>query len=449
MIGLRLPHKRRNRCCGIAARNRERYRLRVVMLARLERTVRERGLLDGGDRVLVAVSGGPDSMALLHGLAVLAPRLSITLEVATIDHGLRPEAAGEAAWVAERARALGLPHTTAVLALGGGSGRVGQEAARRARLAALEGIAQGRGCGRIALGHHADDQAETVLFRILRGTGVGGLRGIPYRRGPFVRPLLDVRRVEIIRFLKRRQIAFIEDPSNANRRFARSRLRHDVLPALAVENPRIVDALLGLAADAARHLGEGSAVDGVVRKAAAAGIPLSERAATAVRRAITDRAGTRRFDLTGGDVEVRYGVPVFRTHAPGGGSASPSHDEIEIAAPGIHRLSDGTSVEITRVDCLPSASQGDAAFDAERLCWPLRMRHIRPGDRMLPRRGRGRRKLQDLLVDAKIPRPDRPWLPVVTDSVGCVLMVPGLRPADTAAPTTSTRRWLVVRHRGI
>ncbi|HEY2902277.1 MAG TPA: tRNA lysidine(34) synthetase TilS, partial [Polyangia bacterium] len=205
------------------------------MLSSVWKTIRREQLFAAGDRVLVAVSGGPDSMALLAVLWELAPRLALRLEVATVDHGLRPEAAVEAALVAERAAALELPfHRLAVDVPGaraGGRPRGSlQSVARTLRLQALEDLAARLGGARVALGHHADDQAETILFRILRGTGVRGLRGIPYQRGVFIRPLLDVRRTAIEAYVKRRSLPVVRDPSNMDSRFARTRLRHQILP---------------------------------------------------------------------------------------------------------------------------------------------------------------------------------------------------------------------------
>ena len=219
------------------------------MLSAIQRTIAEHDLVARGDRVLVAISGGPDSTALLFGLARLAQRLGIELRAATVDHGLRPEAAAEAAAVARTCAALGIPCEVLRVEVRRRAHVSIQDAARRARAAVLTEAAARLGCQRVALGHTADDQAETVLFRIVRGTGLAGLAGIPYRRDRFIRPLLDVRRAQVLSFLRRRRIAFVEDPSNRDPRFARSRVRADWLPFLARENPRIVEALLSLAAD--------------------------------------------------------------------------------------------------------------------------------------------------------------------------------------------------------
>ena len=190
-------------------------------------------------------------MALLHVLWELRDRLGLTLEVAGVDHGLRPAAAEELELVQGRAEALGLPFVRLAVDVARHRRGTGlQDAARRARLGALAALAAERGARRVALGHQAADQAETILFRIVRGTGLAGLKGIPYLRGTFVRPLLDLSRAEILRYLRRRSIPFVDDPSNADLRFARARIRHRHLPALAEENPRVAEALVALAAAA-------------------------------------------------------------------------------------------------------------------------------------------------------------------------------------------------------
>ncbi len=282
------------------------------MLSRVELTIRERGLFDRGDRVLCAVSGGPDSMALLHALWELRQRLGLELAVATVDHGLRPEARAEAELVAARARDLDVEWrllAVDVRAARASSPRSSswQDVARRLRLEALEAHARAVGAQKIALGHQSDDQEETILFRILRGTGVRGLAGIPYRRGMLVRPLLDLGRAQILTYLRRRSIPFVEDPSNRDPRFARARLRHQILPALRAENPRLGEALRALGTDAARLTGGPAA-----QEATQDGPPLNRRAAAVVERLRRARGGTRRVDVAGAEVQISYGQVTWR-----------------------------------------------------------------------------------------------------------------------------------------
>jgi tRNA(Ile)-lysidine synthase len=403
------------------------------MLSAVLATIAAHDLLRAGDRVVVAVSGGPDSMALLHALWELRDRLGVTIEVAAVDHGLRADARREIDLVRERATALGLPFSAVDVDVAaerrGRRGASVQDAAREVRLRALADLAAAHGANRVALGHQADDQAETVLYRIVRGTGIAGLAGIPYSRDVFIRPLLDVTRAQILRYLRRRSIPFVEDPSNADPRFARARMRHQVLPALARENPRIAEALRALAS-AARG---GPAVN--VEPAAASS--LSRRAAITVARLVA-RGGTASVDVAGGRrVEVSYGAVRLRDRK-GGRDARDAGRAVVIERPGRYCWAAGGVVDV-RED--PSGEEG---FDADQLAWPLVMRARRAGDRMRPRGGRGSRKLSDLMIDAKIARPLRAALPIVTTADDVVLFVPGLRPAEAGRPSASTRRCISI-----
>jgi tRNA(Ile)-lysidine synthetase-like protein len=438
------------------------------MLSRLRRTIAEHDLFAGplGTRVLVAVSGGPDSMALLAGLWELSGRLGLTLEVAVVDHGLRAEAAREGDLVAERASALGLQfHRLRVdvgaarsAAAGGGVGQTRsgaaehaptgtpegagagtgargglQEVARRLRLEALEGLARARRLGAVALGHNADDQSETVLFRVLRGTGVEGLAGIPYRRGCLARPLLDVSRAQILEYLRLRSIPFAEDPSNRDLRFARARIRHLILPMLRHENPRIDEALQRLAASAS---GRFPAPEVLGR------VAIPSRIAVSVAEAARAARGTRSFDLSDSRrIVVTYGrVEVIQSGEGAAGGPRPS--PVEVPGAGEYALAGGVTV-LVRDLVRDAQPDGDLVwFDGERLAWPLTLRGRRAGDRMRPRGGRGTRKLADLMIDAKIPRHERERLPVVVAADGELLFVGGLRPSEAGRPGPGTRRWI-------
>jgi tRNA(Ile)-lysidine synthase len=415
-----------------------------VVLSRVLRTIRERGLVTKGDHLLVAVSGGPDSTALLHGLAKVAPRLGITLAAACVDHGLRSESAAEAREVRRRCQGLGI--ACEVLEVDVGRARKAhvsaQEAARDVRLAALESAAGRLGCTKIALGHTADDQAETVLFRIVRGTGLAGLAGIPYQRGPFIRPLLDVRRTQILAYLSKRKLAFIEDPSNANRRYARSRIRHDVLPRLASENPRVIDALLALAREAQDKDA------GLWRRALPPELHLSRPAGHTIDRWMREGQGTRTMSVRNGELSVRYGKVSWLPRKSGANPLAQTRagEDRLVQGPGLYRIfeSPAPGLEIAPA-CAGVAPGGNAAcFDTAKVAWPLCVRSMRPGDRLAPRGGRGTRKLSDLLIDAKIPRQERSLLPVLCDASGAILYVPGLRPSQLGRPDETTQAWIEV-----
>jgi len=204
------------------------------------------GVPDGASIVL-AVSGGPDSTALLHGAAALAPGHGWRLVVAHLDHALRATSADEGASVAASAVRLGLPaeiRRTDVRSLATAEHRSLEDAGRQARYRFLDELAAAHGPDAlIATAHTADDVAETILLRLARGSGLRGLRGIPARRGRIVRPLLRARRATLRDALDAAGIAYLSDPSNLDLAHARNRVRAELLPALERLNPAAVDAL--------------------------------------------------------------------------------------------------------------------------------------------------------------------------------------------------------------
>jgi tRNA(Ile)-lysidine synthase len=212
------------------------------------------GVPGPGDRVAVAVSGGADSLALLHALRVLAGKRDWRLAVLTVDHGLRPGSAADAAFVADHAKALGLPARQLTLAPGELEAHraAGPEgAARAARYEALWPAADELGCRWLATGHTLDDQAETVLLQLLRGAGPDGLAGMAVRSGRLLRPLLGVRRAETRACCAAAGLAWREDPTNATDGPLRNRVRSRLLPLLEQLRPGATSTLARTAALAA------------------------------------------------------------------------------------------------------------------------------------------------------------------------------------------------------
>jgi tRNA(Ile)-lysidine synthase len=218
-----------------------------TLITHVKAALSRHALAPRGSTVLVAVSGGPDSMALLHVLSGLRRRGAFGLFAHGVDHGLRPEASTELDLAERFATSLDVPFSRTRVAVPAGGNL--QARARDARWAALRQAAARLGADRIATGHHADDRAETVLMRILRGTGVGGLAVLPPRSDDKIRPMLRARRQDVLAHLARHKVPWAEDPSNRDPRFLRTRVRHELLPALQRLSPHVVEHLCALADD--------------------------------------------------------------------------------------------------------------------------------------------------------------------------------------------------------
>jgi tRNA(Ile)-lysidine synthase len=445
----------------------------VSFAEQVSETIRRHGMLRGGEVVLVGVSGGPDSVCLLHALLALAPSLALTLHVVHVHHGLRPEADAEAEFVVELARARGLPVTVERVHPGGADRLSPEAAARRVRYAAFRQWAARVGASRIALGHTVEDQAETVLMRLFEGAGPRGLAGIPPIRGPFIRPLIELGRSAILGELDRLGQPWMEDPSNHDPKFLRNRIRHDLLPLLAGSyNPRIVEALCrvgALARDlladlegvAQRELerlvvGDGAGLTvplaplralppgvglALLRLAAARlgeGAPLRGWAQRALRRLMEREPPEGRLLL--GRVTVERGPAEIRLTR----RAEAALPERSLGIPGAVELPEVTLRLHAREFRRPSDFAGPAdpwteVFDGELLPASLLIRGRRPGDRFRPFGSPGSKRLKEFLIDVKVPRWKRDRLPLVVAG-GEVLWVVGIRRGAAAPVTPATRR---------
>lgn len=219
------------------------------MLKRVRKTIADSAMLERENHILVAVSGGPDSVALLRVLVLLSFEYELRLTTAHLNHGLRgAEAQREEAFVHSLCAGMGInciSKTVDIRTLRKGSGRSLEEVGREQRYRFLDETAQTCGAKKIATGHHRDDQAETVLINLLRGSGLEGLKGIvPVREGRIIRPLLHIGREEILEFLNREGLPYITDSSNLGLHFLRNRIRHQLIPELTARyNPAIVRGL--------------------------------------------------------------------------------------------------------------------------------------------------------------------------------------------------------------
>jgi len=225
------------------------------LLSKVEATLRKHQMVFPGERILIACSGGADSVALFHLMKELALRLGIRLGLLHFDHALRRGSARDFSFVRRLARKSRVPFYGARRRFRGTTAEKNlspEEAARKARYEFFQKVAGEKRIRKIALGHHKDDRAETVLMRLIQGTGLRGLQGIrpTVKIGgiTFIRPLLQLTRSEICAFLKKHSIPYREDPSNRSRRFLRNRIRHRLLPILEREfNPGIQESLIRLA----------------------------------------------------------------------------------------------------------------------------------------------------------------------------------------------------------
>jgi len=438
-------------------------------------------MFSAGQRIGVAVSGGADSVCLLYLLRELAPNWKLRLTVLHLDHQLRgEESRADAEFVNELARKLGMRLVSRCATLPGGNL---EQAARRARLEFFAEVIESRTVDRVASGHTRSDQAETVLFRLLRGAGTAGLAGIwPVTSAGIVRPLLDVTRAEVEAFLRDRGIAWREDSTNASRRFARNRLRHDLLPQLQRDwNPELPEALARTAdwALAEESYWE-SEIDrlesqwlrfeshAVLLKASfAQELPLAA-ARRLVRRAI-ERAKGDLLGVDSGHIEevlslARRDLGSGRVQTPGldicrsfewirfAVAAEIGSFCIPATVPGalaIPRSSRVISLEL--VEKLETFGPSEYVYNGEmgcvdwgRLSGSLELRSWMPGDRYRPIGHAGIKKLKTLFQHARVPYWERSQWPVLVAG-NSVVWTRRFGPAAEFAAGPECRTVLTVR----
>ena len=412
------------------------------MLERVAATISRYDMLAPGARVIAAVSGGPDSVCLLHVLRELKIRV---VGIAHVNHKLRGEASEEdERFVAAMAREMGLRFYAV-----GADCTVGniEETARRARRAFFHDLIRQGHADRVALGHTRDDQAETVLFRMLRGSGLAGLAGIlPVTAEGLIRPLLDVTRSDVDTFLRARGIPWREDASNREPKFARNRIRHELLPRLKQDwNPRLTEALVHLAdlsyeeerwwaAEIARLGGKmftcsPGAVEVPAQDLAQLPRALARRLLRhAIRKAKGHLRGVQfshvenvlELPAGGGKVELP-GIHAIRSFdwlrlevpGPAWGDASGR----EVAVPGRRMAPDGNSMICLAVIGREQGADACATLKSDlyfrSIPESLVLRGWRPGDRYRPVGHVHDRKLKELFQRQRIPSWRRPFWPIL------------------------------------
>ena len=436
-----------------------------------------------GDLAVVAVSGGPDSVCLLHMLCELKDALKLQLIVAHFDHGLRPdEDAFETRFVRGLAESLNLPFETAkgrLLAKTTSGSR--EEAARTARYAFLERVRKKSKAQKIALGHNLNDQAETIQMRLLRGSGPSGLTGIPpCRDGAIIRPLIEIHRLEIENYLKAKRLAFVTDSSNLAADYFRNRIRLELMPLLERYQPQIVR-LMGRTAEILRD--ENDYLERIadawlsneatyhpgnsweVSIPSFLGLPVALR-----RRALRLLIGMVKKDLRRINwdhieaihklaqaekpqavLKLPVGVEIRRTYDklavhPRGKKKKGASFSYSLHGPGKHTIREiGRTLSIEEIENKKGLRLRGSArtvfVDGDNLEFPLTLRTFEPGDRFVPFGMKGSKKIKDFFMDLKVPVEERRSTPILCFG-DTPVWVCGFRIDDRFKVTPETKRLL-------
>ena len=448
----------------------------------ITKTIRKHSMLKGDETVLVGLSGGPDSVCLTVALRQIFPDLK--LNAAYIDHGLRPEETPSEIALCERlCEQLGAGFYRRAINAGEFSRKEKlnlQEAARRLRYSELEYIALTTDSSLIALGHNLDDQCETFFMRVLRGSGPKGLSGIPPKRNMIIRPLIETSRQEIEGFLKSEEIDFVTDSSNLKEDYLRNRLRSTLMPVLREINPNI----LGTVSRTCDILNEEERyffitvtkklmtlithkTDTAIEMFTGPFETLDRAIARRViRRAIEETRSLRAIGLEHIEdilILAMRGKAGDSLDLPGGLTAYKKYSTFVITSDKPLRLSDYTLseegfVELSETRRKLKASLVDreeagrimrspnklrTILDADKTPFPLNIRSRQDGDHFYPLGFGKRKKIQDLMVDEKVPRFERDEVPVVL-SGDRIAWVAGCRADERFGPTDETERFLLL-----
>ena len=456
---------------------------------RVKRTIDYYRLLERGDRLIVGVSGGVDSMVLLHLLNACRQTFNLSLVVAHVNHGFRPEESErEAELVQKESARFRLPFEYGKFNVREFQKREGlspQDAARRIRFHFFDDLLHKHHAQKIALGHNADDQVETVLLRLIRGSGLRGLKGIlPLRERKVIRPLLEVWREEIDSFAFEKKVPFLPDSSNLRKDYLRNRIRLDVIPFIEKEyQPHFKETLLKTSAilreeDDYLERGTEEAYQKIVHEAKGTlSFKWSEyqslhRAVQwRVIRKMVERVHDGRMVLEdGGEADVlrvfqnlHQASPSFLSELSHGFWIEKRYDvvllgkregkpsspfEVNLLFPGhilIEEIGKEVVIEETGRGPLEdfSGPPDTALMDYESLQFPLRVRNFRSGDRFRPLGVEGTQKLKDFYIDHKVPRFERARIPLLI-SGGRIAWVVGYRIDDRVKITEKTRKCLKV-----
>ncbi len=454
----------------------------MEIFQKIKETIEKHSMLSGGENVLVALSGGPDSVFLLHVLNNLKEELKLDLHTLYINHGLRPEESPlEIEFCKKLCETLKVPFITKsvdVKSFAKEKSMNNQEAARELRYKVFEETAFETKADKIALGHNADDQAETLLMRLLRGSGPIGLSGIPPVRGMFIRPLIEIERQEINRYIQEEKIDFVVDSSNLRRDYLRNKIRFSIIPMMKEINPNIIETLSRTAAifrEEERHFDiivvktlmrlisrkSDSRIELFLSPLEAMDKVILRRV---LRRVIDETKGLRRINFihvediigliktgkSGDRLYLPKGIRVIKDYSTLIFTTEPpvKLDTYMLEVPGEINLKEaGVLIKASILESHKSEikdlrlSADLAVFDAERLIFPLVVRSRKEGNFFYPFGFGKRKKLQDFFVDGKVPRDERDRIPLIISGED-IIWVAGYRQDDRFKVVDETKKVL-------
>jgi tRNA(Ile)-lysidine synthase len=439
-------------------------------------------MVRAGDRIIVAVSGGPDSICLMDMLTGLSKELDIGLVIAHYDHGLRPEEdAEETALVKKYANSLALPfETEKASGLNSITSSV-EEKARELRYEFLEKIRKKYIADKIAMGHNLNDQAETVLMRLMRGSGMTGLSGIPpVRDNTVIRPLIEIRREDIIEYLESKKLEYAIDSSNNDTGFLRNKIRMELLPEMLDYQPELLEILVRLAdnlrdensfleSQAERWLDERLEQDesgdywidikglkelagafikrilrNIVRKHYKSLYAVGYNHIQAITELVTNEKPNVHINLPNGLIVTReYNRLIFSSRI-----REPGIFNYEVKEKGDWHIQEtGKMLMIEEFindhQDIITSDANTAFLDMELLPFPLTIRNIMPGDKFVPFGMTGHKKVKDLFIDLKVPPVIRKQTPVLLKDDN-IVWICGYRIDDRYKITPRTKKILKI-----
>lgn len=446
----------------------------------IKTTIKKHSMLGEKDRVLVGLSGGPDSVCLLHLLNKLKEEYKLDIRALYIDHGLRPdEVPNEIEFCRGLCEKLGIPFLTKSVDVKGYAAESGinkQEAARELRYKAFEETALELGANRIALAHNADDQAETFFMRLLRGSGQKGLSGIPPVRGKIIRPLIETERNEIEKFLLQNELPFIIDSSNLKKDYFRNWLRLSVMSEFKKKNPDLINTI-GRVIEVVRE--EDNYLELIVTKTLMKLIPKKTEKTIelflvplenmdkvilrrVLRRAIDAVKGLRGIGFV--HIEdiielVKKGDSGDRLYLPKGIRVIKGYATLILTAElpvklGAYSLDIPGEVVLREAGVLIKATVSEKGqsgkvsegqrketieLDADKVQIPLVVRGRKEGDFFYPAGFGKKKKLQDYFVDEKVPRDERDKVPLVLSGED-IVWIAGYRGDERFNITSDTKK---------